>query len=98
MAARLVYRIINERALRRERAVRDRTNLLDTHSESELIERFHFGRQALVELIEELSSKLRHVSDGNTAPSSTLQVVIALRLYSNGAFQNTVRDMRNAHR
>ena len=49
MAVRLVYRFNNGRALRRERVVRDRTNPLDIYSDSELIERFRFGRQALYE-------------------------------------------------
>lgn len=105
MAGRLVYRInerafrrINERAFRRERLIRDRTNPLDIYSESELIERFRFGRQALFELIEELSPQLQHLSDRNSALSPALQVLIALRFYANGAFQNTMGDMINVHR
>lgn len=98
MAGRLVYMFNNERALRRERVVRDRTNPLDIYSDSELIERFRFGRQALFDLIEEISPQLQHGSDRNAALSPTLQVLIALRFYANGAFQNTVGDMINVHR
>jgi len=98
MAGRLVHRFNNERALRRERVVRDRTNPLDIYSDSELIERFRFGRQALFDLIEEISPQLQHGSDRNAALSPTLQVLIALRFYANGAFQNTVGDMINVHR
>ena len=69
MARRLVYRMLNERAFRREKLIRDRTNPLDVYTESELIERFRFGRQALFELIEELSPQLQHLSDRNSALS-----------------------------
>lgn len=98
MAARLVYRINNERTLRRERVVCDRTNPLDIYSNSELIERFHFDRQALFELIDELSPQLQHLSDTNAALSPALQVLIMHRFYANRAFQNTVGDMINVHR
>lgn len=39
----IVNRINNERALKRERVTHDRTDPLEIYSQSELIERFHFG-------------------------------------------------------
>ena len=42
--ARLIYRPYNERVLRRERVVRDRTNPLDIYNDEELIQRFLFSR------------------------------------------------------
>ena len=41
---RLIYRLHNERALRCERVVRDRTNPLDIYNDEQLIQRFHFSR------------------------------------------------------
>ena len=49
MARRLIYWMLNERAFRWEIVIRDRTNPLDVCTESELIERFRFGREALFE-------------------------------------------------
>ena len=98
MAVCLVYRQQMERALRRERVLRDRTNPLDIYSEHELIERFRFGRNDIFELIEELSPHLQHTTDRNAALSPALQVLIALRFFANRAFQNTMGDMINVHR
>lgn len=63
----IVNRINNERALKRERVTHDRTDPLEIYSQSELIERFHFGTQALFELIEAFSPSLQHASDKNAA-------------------------------
>lgn len=53
--ARLIHRLYNEQAFRRERVIRDRSNPLEIYSDEELIERFRFCRRDLLELIEELS-------------------------------------------
>ncbi|XP_071375888.1 putative nuclease HARBI1 [Centroberyx affinis] len=96
--ARLVYRLYNEQAFRQERVIRDRSNPLDIYNEEELIERFRFCRRDLFELIEELSPDLQFVSDHNAALSPALQLLMALRFYANGAFQNTVGDMIRVHK
>lgn len=46
----------------------------------------------------ELPPLLHHTSDRNTALSPTLQVLLVLRYYANGAFQNIMGDMINVHR
>ena len=96
--ARLIHRLYNERAFRRERIIRDRINPLDIYNDEELIERFRFCRRDLYELVDELSPDLEFVSDHNAALPPTLQLLIALRFYANGAFQNTVGDMIGVHK
>ncbi|XP_049432777.1 putative nuclease HARBI1 [Epinephelus fuscoguttatus] len=96
--ARLIHRLYNERAFRREKVIRDRSNPLDIYNDEELIERFRFGRRDLFELTEELSPDLRFVSGRNAALPLALQLLIALRFYGNGAFQNTVGDMISVHK
>ena len=96
--ARIIHRVYNERAFRRERVIRDRSNPLDIYNDEELIERFRFCRRDLFELIEELSPDLQFVSDRNAALPPSLQLLIALRFFANGAFQNTVSDMVRVHR
>lgn len=88
MAARLViYRLEQEKALIRERVLRDHTNPLDIFSDSVLVERFRFDKQTLFEIIDELVPLLRLSSERNRALSPTLQMLITLRIYANGAFQ-----------
>lgn len=96
--ARLIYRLYNERALRRERVVRDRTNPLDMYNDEELFQRFRFSRVEIFSLVDELSDDLRFQADRNAALTPTLQLLIALRFYANGAFQNTVGDMIGVHK
>ncbi|KAL1268525.1 hypothetical protein QQF64_033888 [Cirrhinus molitorella] len=96
--ARLIYRLHDLRAFRRERVMRDRTNPLDIYGDRELIERFRFSRVELLELINDLSPQLQHATDRNGALSPTLQVLISLRFYASGSFQNTFADMVNVSR
>ena len=51
--ARIIHRVYNERAFRRERVIRDRSNPLDIYNDEELIERFRFCRRDPFELIKE---------------------------------------------
>lgn len=88
--ARLIHRLYNERAFRWERVIRDRSNPLDIYNDEELIQRFRFCRRDIYELVEELSPDLQFVSDHNAALTPALQLLIALSVYANGAFQNTV--------
>ena len=94
--ARLIHGSHHERALRRERVLRDRTNPLDIYDDGnllyddrELIERFSFYRAGKCDLIEELSPLLQHPIDRNGASPPAMQLLIALRFYANGSFQNT---------
>ncbi|KAL0147034.1 hypothetical protein M9458_057558, partial [Cirrhinus mrigala] len=96
--AHLIYRLHDRWAFRRERIKRDRTNPLDVFRDRELIERFCFRRVELLELINELSPQLQHVTDRNGALSPILQVLISLRFYAGGSFQNTFADMVNVSR
>ncbi|KAL2102183.1 hypothetical protein ACEWY4_001351 [Coilia grayii] len=96
--ARLIHRLYNDRAFRRERVIRDRSNPLDIYNDEELIERFRFSRRDLFSLIDELSPDLHFTSDRNAALTPTLQVLLTLRFYANGAFQNTVGDMIGIHK
>ena len=96
--ARLIFRLINDNALRRERLIRDRNNPLEIYDDVELVERFRFPRGALIDIIEEITPDIRHLSDRNGALSPAQQTLIALRFYANGAFQNTAGDMINVHK
>uniref|UniRef100_A0A673IH05 DDE Tnp4 domain-containing protein n=1 Tax=Sinocyclocheilus rhinocerous TaxID=307959 RepID=A0A673IH05_9TELE len=76
--ARLIYRLHDRRAFRRERVMRDRTNPLDIYGDRELIERFRFSRVELLELINELSPQLQHATDRN-GPAGRYDECLALQ-------------------
>ena len=95
---RLIHRLYNERALRRERVVRDRTNPLDVYNDEELIQRFRFSRVEIFSLVNELSDDLSFQTDRNAVLTPTLQLLLALLFYANGAFQNTMVDMIGVHK
>lgn len=59
----LNYNINNKGRSKEIGLVCDCTNPLDFYSDSELIERFHFGERALFEIINELCPQLQHVLD-----------------------------------
>lgn len=52
--ARLIHRLYNERAFRRERVIRDRSYPSDIYNDEKLIERFRFCQKDIYELVEEL--------------------------------------------
>lgn len=62
-AQRLVYKLHDERALRRERGLLDRTNPMELYSDSEVIERFSFRQADTFDINDELYPQLRHFSD-----------------------------------
>ena len=84
--ARLIHRLYNERAFRRERVIRDRSNPLDIYI---VTMRFRFCQR---------DKRLQFVSNHNAALTPAVQLLIALCFYANGAFQNTVGDMINVHK
>uniref|UniRef100_A0A8C6UX78 Putative nuclease HARBI1 n=1 Tax=Neogobius melanostomus TaxID=47308 RepID=A0A8C6UX78_9GOBI len=87
-----------KRALRRERVLRDRSNPLEMYNESELLERFRFDRATIFEIVGALTPQLQHVTERNGALSPSQQVLIALRFFASGSFQNSLGDMVNVHR
>lgn len=93
LAHRLFDDAVVARGLRRERVIRDRRNPLDMYDDVELHERFRFRRHSLLELIDELRNDLQYDTNRNAALSPELQVLIALRFFASGCFQNHVGDM-----
>ncbi len=58
MAAAAVFRSRARRNFRREKIFRDRTNPLDTFDDCEIISRYRFTRQAILDLCEELDMNM----------------------------------------
>ena len=76
----------------------DRENPLDTLNNEELYSRYRFRRQELFELAQELSPDIKSPTGRNAAISPTNQVLLALRFYATGAFQNLIGDSLGVHK
>ncbi|KAG0712129.1 putative nuclease HARBI1 [Chionoecetes opilio] len=91
-----LFGLVFARALRRERRLRDRLDLLAL-SDRDLLENYRFPRHDLIELIQELEPALgRRTRRANAIPTQT-QVLVALRFFASGSFQNIVGDIGGTH-
>ena len=80
------------RALRRERVFRDRQSPLDAYNDDELVARYRFDRQHILEMVDALSDRIGPWTERSHAIPATLQVLIALRYYALGSMQLVVAD------
>ena len=86
------------RAMRRERLVRDRSNPLEVYDDVEILERFRFRRMDIWQMTDMLQYDLEYDTNVNQALQPIQQVMIALRFYASGCYQNFVGDMINVQR
>jgi hypothetical protein len=77
---------------------RERRNPLQSYSEEEFRERFHFRRQTAAEIINRVAHILEPESSHNNALSPDIQFLIALRFLSCSTFQGVCADLFNVHR
>ena len=75
----------NQRALRRERIFRDRTNPLDQWTDRQMYTKYRFSRLACINIIDLLQEQLQHATGRNHALPPSLQVFIALRFLGHGS-------------
>ena len=88
----------HQRALRRERIFRDRSNPLDTFSDEEIINKYRLSRECIINLCETLNDELEWPTRRNYALPAHLQVLTALRFYASGSFQAVVGDTIGIHK
>ncbi|CAC5403275.1 HARBI1 [Mytilus coruscus] len=90
------YRLLaGRRAMRREHVFRDRTNPLDLYDDLELVKRFRFDRQTILQIADLLQEDLESSTLRNHAIPPVMKVLIALRFYASGSFQNIIADTFN---
>jgi hypothetical protein len=80
-----------QRALRRERVYRDQLDLLQV-SDEELIKNYRFPRHEIINMIQEFEPQLKRNTSRSHAISVCTQILVALRFYASGSFQNIVAD------
>ena len=92
MAAVIVWRRRLRRNLRRNRIFRDRRNPLEIFDDTELYSKFRFRRHDILRIVDELRNDLEYpVTRQGSLPAAS-QVMVALRMYATGCFQNLVAE------
>ena len=79
--------------LQRERVFRDRTNPLEIYDDIELHARFRFRRIHILSIVDEVWDAIEYPVTRQGSLSGLLQVLIALRFFATGCFQNLVGEM-----
>ncbi len=87
-----------ERAIRRERVFKDRSNPLEVLSEKELFEKLRFPRHAIQQLAFDLEEQLRPETSRNCSIPPLLQICLALRFFATGCFINAAADVIGVHK
>ncbi|XP_025099687.1 putative nuclease HARBI1 [Pomacea canaliculata] len=94
MAAIILFRARQRRILRRERVFRDRINPIDKYDDAELLCKFRFSRQHILDLTDVVEKQLVHANRVGALPP-VLQVCLALRFYAIGSFQSACGELLN---
>ena len=84
--------LMHDRALRRERRIRDRLDPLALN-DRELLKNYKFPRHELIRLIEELDPFLQRRTRRSHAVPTRTQVLLTLRIYASGSFQHVIGDL-----
>ena len=96
MAA-LIARIYQQRHhLRRNRIFRDRLHPLDRYDDIELFGKFRFRRQDILQLTDELEEIIALPHRKGALPP-VLQVLLTLRFYACGSFQDVCGELVGVH-
>lgn len=81
------------RSIRRNRIFRDRTQPLEVFSDTKLFKKFRFHRQAILDLVDSVSDDLEYPLPRTGSLPPVLQVLLALRFYATGSFQDVIADL-----
>ncbi|KAM7290407.1 putative nuclease HARBI1 [Ixodes scapularis] len=92
-----MYRQYGILMLGRERVFRERLNPLDVFDEFELQQRFRFGYDGIMYLVELLRPDLEPQTRRSQVVSTELQVIVALQFFATGNFLITAGDYVHVH-
>lgn len=79
--------------LRRNRVFRDRNHPLELYDDAEIVRKFRFDRQSILELTDSVSDRLQYPLQRRGALTPVLQVLLTLRFYATGTFQEVVGEL-----
>ena len=87
---------IHDFRLHRRRLV-DPINPFELYTEEEFTRRFRFSWQSVIELVNLVREDIAHVNLNNSHVPAHVQMLIALRFYVTGSYQQVVGDVVNIH-
>lgn len=92
------YLLVLQRALRKERVFRDRSNTLDILTDDELFRNYRSSRRGIFHLIEIFEPDLTRLTRLNRALSPRLQILMTLRFYATGTAHHVFAEMYGVER
>ena len=99
MAALVIFMRRNaNRALRRERVFRNRSDPLEMYNDFDLIERYRFDRNSILYIHEVIGNLICSSTNTNHALSSMLQIIITLHFMASGSFLRVIGDVHGVHK
>ena len=87
-----------QRHMRRERIFRDRQNPLDFMPDEDLMQKYRLPRDRIIHVCGLVDDNLYHRTRRNHALSVSLQVLVALRYYAVGGFQDPLGQGHGLHK
>ena len=93
MADLMFMRMRRRRNIGRERVFRDHNYPIDIYDDVELYERFRFRRDDILDIVDDIRYDVEYPVTRQGSLPAVLQLLIALRFYATGCFQNTVGEM-----
>nr|XP_054770416.1 putative nuclease HARBI1 [Lytechinus pictus] len=80
------------------RVLRDREQPLDSLTETQLLKRYRFGREAIFFIINLLTNQIAPPTERNQAIHPTLQVLISLNFFATGSVLESDANIHRIHR
>lgn len=87
--------LLLQRAFRKERLFRDRTNPFDTFSDDEFRTRYRLSKNTTHHLIDEVRNTLRRGTMRSRPVAPEIQVLIFLRFLATGQFYTSLGDLHD---
>lgn len=91
----MIHLVQIHRALRRERVFRDRFDPIDSMREDLFVLRYRLPKFICLQLCNTILSHLEPITNDNFALSSSIQLCVALRFFSQGCYLSSVGDIHH---
>lgn len=82
----------------RQRRLRRRENLFHKYDDDEFIERFRLSKATVLDILHLIEDDIKFTSQRNSGLTASNQLLLTLRFYATGAYQQVVGDFTGVHR
>ena len=94
MAALVYRRYLERRVLRRNRIFRDRSHPFEKFDDVKLFQKFRFRRLDILAITDSIRNDIELANRrGSLTPLQDLQIMVVLRLYASGSFQDVCGEL-----